>query len=293
MNPERKPQRRRGWFIAGLLLIAMGLLSSQAYSAAYTVTSEPLQNAGTAGAVIHSSDWIGASTVVTRHEKSTVTVNVSDLVTAVTVDGTKVSGAANVKVDLLNASATILDTATVALPSATGLYNTLATLTSGTTPYSQVAKVSAVYTVPTPQTFGKTTIGVFTTAMSGPQTIVSKYTAPAAGTITSISVYLALASDNPWDLVLYSDSAGSPGTLLRSASTTGVAGWNTVAITSYSMTLGEVLWMGTSISGNNLSVSWDTGATNQWASNTAYLAATFGTPTFAAQVLSVYVTYTP
>ena len=128
------------------LLMGVGLLASQAYSTAITVTGEPLQNP--TGPLTYSSDYSGASAVVTRHESSDFTVNVSDQVTAVTVQGTKASGDANLKVDLKDASATVLDTATVALPSAAGAYNTLANLTLGTIVYDTVATVSADYTIP-------------------------------------------------------------------------------------------------------------------------------------------------
>ena len=133
------------------LLIGVGLLASQAYSTAITTTAEPLQNP--AGPLIYSSDYSGASAVVTRHESSDLTLNGSDQVTGVTVQGTKADCAADVKVDLLDTSATILDTATVALPAAAGAYSTLANLTLGTVAYNKAATVSAVYTfVPIPVT---------------------------------------------------------------------------------------------------------------------------------------------
>ena len=126
------PRNRLGWVIAGVaVIIVLGLVSSQAFSAAMTVTSQPLQNAGN-GDLTFSSDYSGASAVVTRHESSDLVVNVSDQVESVTVQGTKVSWAADVKVDLVDNSATIVDTVTVALNSATvGPYSTLADLTRG------------------------------------------------------------------------------------------------------------------------------------------------------------------
>ena len=126
------------------LLMGVGLLASQAYSTAITVTGEPLRNP--AGPLTYSSDYSGASAGVTRHESSDLTVNVSDQITAVTVQGTKACGDVNVKADLLDTSATILDTATVALPNAAGAYSTLANLTLGTVAYNKAATVSAVYT---------------------------------------------------------------------------------------------------------------------------------------------------
>jgi hypothetical protein len=64
----------------------------------------------------------------------------------VTVGGTKASGSANVKVDLLDPSATILDTATVAIPTAAGAYSQVVTLPLGTIRYRDAAKVAATYT---------------------------------------------------------------------------------------------------------------------------------------------------
>lgn len=134
------------WVGAGIaaLLAVVVLFSTQAFSAGMTVTAQPLQNAG--GDLTYSSNYSGAPAVVTRHESSDLTLNVSNQVTGVTVQGTKASGGANVKVDLLDLSATILDTATVALPVAVGAYSQAVTLPLGTVLYHKVAKVSAVYT---------------------------------------------------------------------------------------------------------------------------------------------------
>ena len=125
------------------LLIVVGLVASQAYSTAMTVAGEPLQNP--AGPLTYSSDYSGVSAVVTRHESSDLTVNVSDQITAVTVQGNKASGVADVKVDLLDASATIVDTATIALPGAAGAYSTVVNLNLGTVEYYTAATVSEVY----------------------------------------------------------------------------------------------------------------------------------------------------
>ena len=111
-----------------------------------SVTAQTLQNTGPNGVITYSSNYSAAAAVITRHESSDITLNVSDQITTVTVQGTKLSGAADTQVDLLDASATKLDTATVALPTTAGVYNTPVTLTSGTTLYFSVAKVLAVYT---------------------------------------------------------------------------------------------------------------------------------------------------
>jgi len=140
--------------------------------------------------------------------------------------------------------------------------------------------------------FGKTTIGGSTTQVDSPHTTACKFTAPEAGNVTSITIWLGGGSlPSAPRVVLYSDSAGSPSSLLKSATFTPAGGWNTVSITAYSMTAGEVLWLGITASGNNFIFAWDTGATNQLAENGAYEANLFGTPTFSAKEMSVYANY--
>ena len=128
------------------LLVVIVLFSTQAFSVALTATSEPLQNTGTDGVINFKQDWSAASAVVTRDEGSVLSLDGSDLVTGVTVKGNKSSGGTNVKVDLLSASQTILDSKTIALDTAAGTYNLLVTMTNGTTKLFAVAKVLATYT---------------------------------------------------------------------------------------------------------------------------------------------------
>ena len=127
-------------------MVVVGLVVNQAHSAVTSVTSQPLQNTGTDGALVYSGDYVFASTVVTRHEKSALTLNGSDQITSVTVDGTKVTGDANIQLDLLDSLSAVLDTATGSLTTATGGYSTGVTLTGGTTKYSSVATVTTTYT---------------------------------------------------------------------------------------------------------------------------------------------------
>lgn len=132
------------WGAITALLVVTVLFSTQAFSVSMSVTAQPLQNAG--GDLTYSSDYSAASAVVTRHESSDLTVNVSDQVSSITVQGNKANGGTKVKLDLLDTSATILDTITVALPSAAGTYSTVGNLTLGNIAYNKVAKISAVYT---------------------------------------------------------------------------------------------------------------------------------------------------
>lgn len=151
-NPERMrnlplPRNRLVWVVAGVaLIIVLGLVSTQAFSAAMTITSQPLQNAGD-GDLTYSSDYTAASAKITRHESTDLTMNVSDQVESVTVQGTKTSGGVDVKVDLLDASLTIVDTVTIALSTSAGTYSpTTTNLSSGNVAYSSVVKVLSTYT---------------------------------------------------------------------------------------------------------------------------------------------------
>ena len=137
--------RRPLLLIAAILLLGgIGVVATEVYSAAITVTSQPIQNATSDGSIKYEAVW-SAVTAMTRHESSDLTINVSDQVTTVTVQGTKTGGGVDVTVDLLDSSATVVDTATVSLPSAAGSYSTAAALTVGTTGYVTVARVRATY----------------------------------------------------------------------------------------------------------------------------------------------------
>lgn len=132
--------------VVAALLVVIAFFSTQAFSSGLTATSEPLQNAGTDGVINYAQDWSAASAVITRHESTDLTVDGSDLVTDVAVQGTKSSGAVAVKLDLLDVSQTILDTKTWSLPSTSGTYNETFALTNGTTKLVGLAKVLATYT---------------------------------------------------------------------------------------------------------------------------------------------------
>jgi hypothetical protein len=156
--------------------------------------------------------------------------------------------------------------------------------------YDTLAETSAQISV---KSFGNATIGGSTQSVSAPQTIVCKFTAPEVGDITSITIWLSGSSlpSGP-KVVLYSDSAGSPSSLLRSSATfTPAGGWNAISITAYSMSAGEVLWLGVAASGNNIVYAYRSGTTNQLGQRSADAPNPFGTPTFSAQELSVYANY--
>ena len=134
------------WGLVGaVLVIGVAYVFSEVYSASFSATAEPLQNAGTNGNLRNTSDYSGASAIITRHESSDLTIDASDLVTTVNVQGTKVSGGADVQVDLLNTTGGILDTTTITVASASGTYDTTVSM-AGTVAYHDVATVKAIYT---------------------------------------------------------------------------------------------------------------------------------------------------
>ena len=61
-----------------VLLVVVVLFSTQALSVGISVTAQLIQNAGPGGAISYPQDWSRASAVVTRHESTDLTLNVSN-----------------------------------------------------------------------------------------------------------------------------------------------------------------------------------------------------------------------
>lgn len=82
-----------------------------------------------------------------RHHKTVETLNGSDQITGITVEGTKDahSGTINITVNLLDASATILDHGTATLPTSSGTYSVPISLIVGTVPYVTTTAVQVIY----------------------------------------------------------------------------------------------------------------------------------------------------
>jgi len=82
-----------------------------------------------------------------RHEKSIVTVNGSDQITDITVEGTKGthSGTINITVNILDPSSTIIDQGTSTLPTGSGSYSVAVSLTNGNIAYGRAAKVEVIF----------------------------------------------------------------------------------------------------------------------------------------------------
>ena len=263
------------WAAVSVLLIVTVLFSSQAFSAAMSVTAQPLQNAGD-GDLTYTSDYSGASATITRHESTDFTLNVSDQITDVIVQGTKASGAVDVKIDLRDASATLLDTATVALPSGAESYNKTV-ITLGTVPYHTVTTVEATYTSSGPVTltlnptggwdnkdldtlsnlgtFGLVQTsnnqwllrdGVYWTSFQFDQTV------PAGATIVSVKVYVehwedngSKAGDLTWEIG--TGTLSSP-TVLGSTTPTVVTGSGSEVVAEWIVTT----WIDTEAEANDL-----------------------------------------
>lgn len=154
--------------------------------------------------------------------------------------------------------------------------------------------------------FGKITIGATSLALSANNKRFCKFTAPAdLASVLSISAYLnrtGTGSGYGATAGIYTDSSGSPNSLVSNSEilvnsnlTRNSPQWYTVNyVTAPVLTPGAVYWLGV-MTNNAILTYHDSGTTNQQASAAdTYadgLAASFGTPTFAANEVSFYVTY--
>ena len=127
----------------------------------------------------------------------------------------------------------------------------------------------------------------------------TKFTASSSGTIStlfaSVGGTIGTSPNNQAQMGIYTDSSGSPGTLLRSSSSVSVtSGWNSFSISPTSITSGVTYWLaynvnGTSDSHNNL--NYEAGSSNQ----SKWVSQTFGTwpgtwsgGTFSSSQMSLY-----
>lgn len=80
--------------------------------------------------------------------------------------------------------------------------------------------------------------------LSGNYLWAGKFTANASGTVSTIHFYARSASTIHWKFAIYSDSSGSPGTVLATTAeiTTTTEGWQTASITA-SLVSGTVYWL--------------------------------------------------
>ena len=161
-------------------------------------------------------------------------------------------------------------------------------------------------TTSTVVTIGSTAIG--TSVDSGDSNFMngSKVTTTAAGQISSMAVYVAaidsVAANRQYQLAIYTDNAGRPGTLVASSATGTLAAnaWNTLPV-SASLLGSRNYWLMFNTNGRTGAVNnmrYNTGAAAQGAYSTAPVAfgtwpSTFPASTISNFVFSLFATYGP
>jgi hypothetical protein len=114
------------------------------------------------------------------------------------------------------------------------------------------SSATAAVQVPSPATFGKTTIGASGDAFVANRKRVSRYALSAAGSVTKLSVYLAKTSISGSQVIegiIYSDSGGAPSALLGQTeqltfSSTQAAGWYDLKLASPLKLAAANYWIG-------------------------------------------------
>jgi hypothetical protein len=152
--------------------------------------------------------------------------------------------------------------------------------------------------------FGRTTVGsLFGTTNSNTINAARFQMGGQSGTVTSISVYVAspisASANNQFQVAIYSDNAGAPGTLIASSSSQALVGnsWNTVSI-SASVTPNTYYWL--CYNTNGLAANANDEVYDSTGGSYAYLTpltfgtwpTNFGTPSgTASYYVSIYATY--
>ena len=168
------------------------------------------------------------------------------------------------------------------------------------------AQTATVTAAPASATFGTTAVGAGSDSMLADRKRVNRYALSAAGSVTKLSIYLQPTGTSGTQVlkgVLYSDNAGSPGSLLGvtsqlSFSSAQAAGWYDLVFPSaVSLSAGNY-WIGM-ISGSSsyaagfryASVSGSRAYNAN--SYTSGPSSSFGTANVDAELMSIYATYTP
>ena len=152
--------------------------------------------------------------------------------------------------------------------------------------------------------FGRTTVGsLFGTTNSNTINAARFQMAGQSGTVTSISVYVAspisASLNNQFQVAIYSDNAGAPGTFIASSSSQALVGnsWNTVSI-SASVTPNTYYWL--CYNTNGLAANANDEVYDSTGGSYAYLTplpfgtwpANFGAPSgTSSYFVSIYATY--
>ncbi|MFC5641244.1 Ig-like domain-containing protein [Kitasatospora cinereorecta] len=151
---------------------------------------------------------------------------------------------------------------------------------------------------------GTNTVGAATDSGDSNYLNASRYvTGAAGGTVTSMSVYVgavAPAPNNQYQVAIYTDSAGRPGSLVSSsgAGTLTADSWNTVPLTA-TLAPNTPYWLAYNSNGNGATVNnlkYASGGTSGYSTGgTAYgtWPSSFGAVSTGSLNYSIYATYTP
>jgi hypothetical protein len=148
-------------------------------------------------------------------------------------------------------------------------------------------------------TFGNTTPGS-QSAGAANSLIATRFTMPNEnGTLTALSTYFgsaAAAPNNQFQMAIYADNGGVPGTLISSSSTQTVApaSWNTVNI-SVSLSANTVYWLAVNTNGSSAVNFNNAGANTTYSRSQTFgtMPSSFGSASTNAISASLYGTYTP
>lgn len=242
MVPQQRPKGKGGrwpWGVGLATLIAAAVLTTQAFAASMTVTAQPLQNTGTDGKITYSTNYSGASSVVTRHESSAVTANASNQVTALTVGGTKATGASKVNVTLKDKDGATLDTGSGTLSTASGTYSKAITM-PGSVVYNRIATIATDYPAPSSASLTSVADSFVTQDASS-----SNY-----GTLATMDVQSRKTSKNRRSFVRFDVSSIAAGSTVNSATLTLCASSVTNNRT-YNVHRVTASWVETSITWSN------------------------------------------
>jgi hypothetical protein len=156
------------------------------------------------------------------------------------------------------------------LPSTTYSYYVTAYDAAGNS--SGQSNTASATTQSAPTILGYNTIGGTTDSSNANYINATKFTMPNQnGTVTSMSVYVAspisAAPNNQYQLAIYSDSSGSPGSLIASSQSATLTGnaWNTVSI-SANLLANTSYWLAyntNALNSSNNNFKYDSGSAGQ------------------------------
>ncbi len=148
---------------------------------------------------------------------------------------------------------------------------------------------------------GNASSGDTTDSGNNGQISASKFNSGSGGTLSSLKAYFEFVQASPSNhakVAIYSDSSGTPGTLLSSAtasSTVVTVGWNTLSLgTSVSLAANTNYWLAFNIDGSGTNYGVNTGETNSAFVNMTYgsnFPSSFSATSTGTDAFSVYGVY--